>query len=170
LLALLDAHYHPELLSPHLLSDLRFEDGVWHCNGARYDAVLMPGVAVLPTSLAWLLGCTAPSLYWLWDVPQSDAQGWEIPFDQQPEAVSFRVLFQLLAKRAALRPCVAPSRSWVTVTPRADGDLVSIAPSRSGVTYAGELRFGGRSVLLPTSDALTSYRFDHDGGAPQLLS
>jgi hypothetical protein len=125
---------------------------------------------VLPSSLAWLLRCTAPSLYWLWDAPQSDALGWEIPFERQPEAVSFRMLFQLLETRAALRPCIAPARSWVTVTPRMDGDIVSLAPSRSGITCAGQLRYGGRSVLLPEAESLRSYRFPRDGGEAEPLS
>lgn len=142
ILALVDAHYQPDVVSPLLAARGRWKNGVFTLGRYRYDAVVMPFMphpdrqltAAFRNGGTRVVSCT-----------RTDDAGADV-----------------LSRLAALgveRPVVGPAGTWVSATAATAGTLVTVIPSRHGGSYEGDLVCGSSRATLSRQHGLATMLF-----------
>jgi hypothetical protein len=130
LLALVDNHYHVDVLAPSACTGSRWAQGEYLVGESRYRAVITPFMNAQQSKSLCLSRRT--------QVFSIDSAG---------RAASDRVL-EWLAGITDLRPVLAPKGSWVTMTQYQDGFVVTLSPARHGYRYCGSVSVYGQVVEL----------------------
>jgi hypothetical protein len=161
LLMLLDNHYHVGVIASTDLSHSRWAGGHFELRHESFDALVVPYPAGLPAStLRRLKGPAGRTLFAF----ESSSSGGKIrPGLRQDEIIP------VLSALPELRPVDAPEDCWVTMTPQTDGTVVSLAPSRCGGSYAGDVRYRGRVVRLSDTRGLIRIFFP-GSGEPKIIT
>jgi hypothetical protein len=169
LLALLDNHYHVEVVSAALCGDGRFEKGAYVCGRRRYDAIILPFPRVLHPDILPILRRRRKNVLLFQGTPQRMNNGRRVsvrPAESRPDIDGVLLWLEGLPQ---LRPVKAPAGSWTTSTPVRGGTVISLAPSRYGYAYGGRLSRHGVSIDIPRTSGLTRVFFPHAGG-PVILT
>ncbi len=164
LLALLDTHYHVEVVSAALCRDGRFEKGAYVSGKRRFDAVLLPFPRVLHPDILPLLRRQMKNVLLFQGTPERMNNGRKVtvrPAESRPD-IDGALLW--LKDMPNLRPVEAPAGSWVSSTPVRAGTVITLAPSRYGYTYGGRLSRHAVSIDISRTSGLTRVLFPHEGG------
>ncbi|MBP1690782.1 MAG: hypothetical protein H6Q32_134 [Bacteroidetes bacterium] len=151
LLALVDAQYQPDVLSPAHASRGHWKDGKFLVGESAYDAVIVPYTPQPRKALASLFRKHESRILHV------DAH----PLDPN-------TLIEKLNAMGVDRPVRGPENAWVSITRLPGESIVSVVPSRHGGFVEGPVRFGIAQIALPRSGGLTRVRFK-DAHAPVLL-
>jgi hypothetical protein len=152
LLALVDAQYQPDVVSPAVAAHGRWKGKAFVVGKHSYDAVVVPYAPTLRKDLAVLF--------------------------RKHESRVVRVSASPLEPKAFLeqlgaldveRPARGPVGSWVSVTHVGDDTIVSVIPSRHLGHVEGHVEFGGMQINVPRTGGLVEIRF-RDGEAPAIIN
>jgi hypothetical protein len=168
LLSLLDAHFHVDVLST-----LAVQHGHWKknrfCLGTgKYDFVLFPYPGIIGRSLLRLSRQATKQWAFVFDRPTLFEDGKKVPTPAQMGLSGIDEVSNRLQSLPGLRPVQAPRNCWVTITSAKQGTIVSLAPSRVGYRFGGEVRFNGQTIVLEETEQLQRI-FYPIAGVPQRL-
>ena len=145
ILALLDAHYHPDVVAPIIASHGRWVDGAFVMGRHQYDAVLLPYTTEPDRNMA---------------IAMRKGGDRVIRFD--PAAAGRDALPARLAALGIPRPAYGPAGSWVSVTPARDETIVTVVPARHTGVVEGEVTCGSSVCRLPRTAGLVRVSFSED--------
>jgi hypothetical protein len=167
ILSLLDKHFHVDVLSTPMLHAARWNNGRLCLGNQKYDFVLAPHPNVIDRRLLRLLLQVRERTAFVFSSPTLSEDGKK--FAAVPaNAVSALRAVELLRIVPELRPVEAPDNCWVTMTSSSQGTIVSLAPSRVGHRFAGNVTFNDQTVSLGETGQLQRILFP-DKGSPKLL-
>jgi hypothetical protein len=156
LLALLDNHYHVDVLAPSACLGARWSKGTYIVGEMRYRAVIAPLITDLLSSSLHLSSGKPVCFIGSAGSLQENASA---------RAISSDVL-EWLAGIEGLRPVTVPEGCWATMTDIGTGTVVTLSPSRHGYQYGGAVALNERVVdLQEGGDGLTRVFFPHTGQA-----
>jgi hypothetical protein len=164
ILALLDNHYHVEVVSAALCADGRFDKGAYVSGKRRYDALILPFPQVLHPDIVPVLRQRKKNVLLFHGTPQRLNNGRKFSAGPVESRSDIHGVLLWLEGLPHLRPVEAPAGSWVTSTPVRAGTVVCLAPSRYGQTYGGRLSMHDVSIDIPRTSGLTRVLFPHEGG------
>jgi hypothetical protein len=164
ILALLDNHYHVEVVSAALCADGRFDKGAYVSGKRRYDALILPFPQVLHPDIVPVLRQRKKNVLLFHGTPQRLNNGRKFSAGPVESRSDIHGVLLWLEGLPHLRPVEAPAGSWVTSTPVRAGTVVCLAPSRYGQTYGGRLSRHDVSIDIPRTSGLTRVLFPHEGG------
>ena len=167
-LALTDAHYHVEIASMSALENLTWKDGLFQDGEFAYEVAIVPYPSGLPDSLRAVLREGNERTFYVFEYPQEVPGGWAVDSLASGKAEAVSDVFRWLASFHGLRPVKAPERSWVTLTRTSSGHVVSLAPSRFGYGYRGQVSFQRTSIAIDKQTSLVRIFFSHEGKAELL--
>jgi hypothetical protein len=167
-MSLLDSHFYVDLLATSTAREARWIRRQFCVGSGKYDFVLCPHFSVIDRRLLRLLGAGNDRVAFVSTFPGTFDDGNKVPAAQHHGPTSMVDLLARIMSMSELRPVRAPAKSWVTTTQMKEGTIVSLIPSRSGYRYGGEVRLGGKSIMLPETDELTRILFPSIG-EPMIL-
>jgi hypothetical protein len=166
ILALLDAHYQVDVLSPSVCERARWSGESLVMGSHRYDAVLFPSPDVMKPSLTRIFCGPSKRLLYIGGRPVRRTDGRAISSSSATMARTNDEALEWLAAMPQIRPVGAPAGSWATATELARGTMVSLMPSRLGKRFRGEVSFNGRAIELAELSGLARVFFPADGSTP----
>jgi hypothetical protein len=95
----------------------------------------------------------------VYDAPTNFEDGKSIPAPKGHLSSEPGNVLARLKSLSALRPVKAPKKCWATMNQTKQGTIVSLAPSRVGYRYEGEVRIGDKSIILAETDELKRILF-----------
>ena len=138
--------------------------GQQFCVGTgKYDFIVFPYPEVVDPSLLRLLSRFGERILFAFGSPAVSERGTSIQAKAPPCLSDFDQVFHRLIASPDLRPVKAPENCWTTMTNLKHGTLVSIAPSRAGARFQGEVMFKNKVFHLPETDGLERIFFPSDG-------
>ena len=149
-LALLDEHYHPDVVSPLLAMRGRWINGSFVMGRHRYDAVVLPYGGAMDKNMAAAMRNGGDRV---------------IRFD--PAGAAAAALPARLALLGIPRPARGPVGSWVSVTSTAQESVVTVVPARHTGVVEGNVTCGGSEISLPRTAGLVRVHF-HDDSSPEI--
>ncbi|RPH37699.1 hypothetical protein EHM92_01995 [bacterium] len=159
LLALLDSHYHVDVLSTSACHGALWSRGELVLGDHRYRAVVAPFATAEQSSSLHLSG----------KKPVFFLHSMAMPDRKRVGGTTTEGLLQWLAYIPGIRPVSAPSGSWTSMTRVREGMVVTLSPSRHGYRYTGNVSLDGETVeLLEERGGLTRILFPRSG-EPQVL-
>jgi len=168
LLSLLDAHFHLDVLSTSLLRHAGWKKDRFCLGNEKYDFVLVPHPRVLGRNLLRVLTQVEDNSAFIFDRPMLFEDGKEVPASAHHGLSGIKEVLDQLETLPALRPVQAPRNCWVTMTPAKQGTIVSLAPSRVGYRFGGEVRFNAKTFVLEETGQVERIMFPI-AGVPQRL-
>jgi hypothetical protein len=165
-LSLLDMHFHVDVLSTSAVKQAHWKKKCFCVGSEKYDFVLAPNSRVVERSLLRLLTQVKEKSAFIFDHPTLFDDGKKVP--NPAHASSIKEVLDRLRLLPELRPVRAPQNCWVTLTPAKQGTIVSLAPSRVGYQFGGEVRFSDQSIVLKETQLLQRVLFPLKG-MPHLL-
>jgi hypothetical protein len=153
ILALLDNHYHVDMLSSSLIVT----------GQGRYDAIILPFPQVIHSDVARLIKEHRDTIFFLSGVPERFSDGRKAFVTGGAHGTTIDQALAWLESIPGLRPVQAPQRTWVTVTPVTIGTMVTLSPSRHGYRFSGGITVEGGSVDLPELSKLTRIFVPREG-------
>jgi hypothetical protein len=169
LLALLDNHYHVDLIGSRQVLGGRWKGGRFVLGPLSYETVVFPYPGVIDADCLKLMQGGGSSVRYVFGAPAVTTSGKTVRGTRARFAADAGLLLSDLSAESALVPVRGPRQSWITMTPLDDGLVVSLAPSRAGLSFGGVVEFGGRSVTIEQTGALVRIHFP-PAGAPRLLT
>ncbi len=151
LLALVDAHYQPDVISPARAARGRWKNGKFVIGRFSYDAVIMPYTPDPRKELVSLFRKHESRLLHIDDAPLEPG-----------------VFLKKIETLGVDRPVRGPKQSWVSLTRLHNETIVTLIPSRHGGSIEGLVRYGGSQMSVPRSGGLVIVRF-RDDQAPVLV-
>jgi hypothetical protein len=168
LLSLLDMHFHVDVLSTSAVQHARWKNKRFSSGTEKYDFVLSPYPGVVGRSLLRLLTRGKERSACVFDRPTLFEDGKKVPASAHDSLSGINEVLDRLQSLPGLRPVQAPPDCWVTMTPVRQGTLVSLAPSRVGRRFGGEVRFNGQTIILEETEQLQRILYPL-AGVPQRL-
>ena len=168
ILSLLDHHFHVDVLATSAARDGRWQRKQFVVGSDRYDFVLYPQPTVIDRKLLHLLQRQRDRVLFLFGNPTHWDDGKSIPASLIPTSSHLDDALIWLSSTQQLRPVHAPEQSWVTMTQLKQGTIVSLAPSRVGLRFKGEVALRDKTIILPETDRLERILFP-SGGDPKRL-
>jgi len=163
ILALVDLHYHIEVISESLLSKAKWTSDVLRIDSHKYEGVLYPYPTVVNRKVFSLLQKNKGRFHCAFANPEWDSTGTKLDCcDIQPEWTVDGVI-SLLELHKAFRCVEAPANSWVSITRVHAGMMVCLSPSRHGYSYEGLVSYQGQSIELGKQKGLTRILFSQNG-------
>ena len=170
ILALVDAGFHPEVLSPVLAARGRWTTEGFCLNGRCYQAAVYPHARTLPEDYRRLFRGAGTRMLVAFDHPRRTAAGRPVRLPPYRLAPGVQEVLAVLGTVPALRPVTAPPHAWTTWTKTGAGVVVSVAPARCGATVEGRLSYRGQSVVLPPTSSLSRIVFPRTRAEAEVLS
>jgi hypothetical protein len=170
ILALLDAHYQVDVLSPSVCERGRWFGEKLVLGVQRYDAVLFPSPNALKPSLTRLLGSNSSRLLFVGGRPERRTDGRLLRHSSPAVARTLQDVSEWLAAIPGIRRIEAPEGCWATMTERASGTVVSLMPARLGRRFQGLVSLDGRTVAIPEQQGLIRVVFPKDDSAPTVTA
>ena len=162
-LFLLDHHFHVELLSTSVARKGRWRGKQFCVGTGKYDFIVFPYPEVVDPSLLRLISRFEERIMFAFGSPMVSERGTSIQAIAPACLSDFdKVLHRLMAS-PDLQPVKAPENCWTTMTNLKHGTLVSIAPSRVGARFQGEVMFKDKVFHQPETDGLERIFFPSDG-------
>lgn len=166
LCSLLDQHVQVDVLATSAVRKGRWSRNQFRVGSKTYDFVLCPHARIIDRQLFRVLKSVTQRVLFLFDAPAQFENGKPVP--DAPASVPASEGLARIQSMNELRPVHAPEHSWVTMTRTRRGIIVSLAPSRAGYRYGGEVRMGNRSILLSETNQLKRILFP-PAGQPVML-
>lgn len=155
LLALLDNHFHVDVISQEMLTHGQWQHGSYHFNQYQYKSIIYPYPEIIDEQVAHTLNAEPQRVFYFWQNRDSaDSSGVNLV----KKASDISDLIKLLEQQD-LRPIQAPENCWISLTMLDGQILISVAPSRYTYEYEGELRYANQSTALAPSSGLTRVIF-----------
>jgi len=159
ILSLLDNHFHVDVLATTVA-----RNGHWYgkqfCIGAgKYDFVLCPHATIVDRKLLRILNAAKDKVLFPHEAPTHFEDGKSIPTSLLHDSSEPGEVLARLKSLSELRTVKAPEQCWVTITQTKQGTIVSLAPSRFGYRYSGEVRIRDKSIMLAETDQLERILF-----------
>jgi hypothetical protein len=142
ILSLVDAHYHPDVVSPILASHGRWVNGTFVMGRHRYDAVVLPYEAEPDRNMTIAM-----------------RKGGERVVRFDPMSVLPAALPERLASLGVPRPAYGPAGTWISMTAVGRETVVTIIPARHQGVVEGEMICGPSITGLPRTNGLVRVRF-----------
>ncbi len=168
ILALLDNHYHVDLIGSTRAAEGRWRQGKFTLGGRGYHIIIYPFPSVVGGALYATLREEKDRVLYMYGAPAITAEGVRLRPGRTDMALKDQEIFDRLAGEESLRPVRAPAGTWVTMTRHSGGILVAVAPSRVSHAAAGVVSFNDASVSIPPSQAVRRILFV-PGEGPRLL-
>jgi len=168
LLSLLDAHFHPDVLSTSAVQHARWRKRRFCLGTGKYDFVLFPYPGIIGRSLFRLLTRGMDSVAFVFDQPMLFEDGKKVPTSAHGGLSGINEVLDRLQSFPGLRPVRAPRNCWITMTPVERGTIVSLAPSRVGYRFGGEVKFNDQTIVLEETGQLQRILYPRTG-EPQRL-
>jgi hypothetical protein len=146
ILALMDGHYHPDVVSPLIAARGRWVNGMFVVGRLRYDAVLLPFAPTPDRNMTVAMRNGGERVF---------------RFDASPPDTA--ALLAGLATKGVPRPVRGPEGSWVSATVLPDETIVTAIPSRHGGVVEGNIECGSAFVRIPRSMGLVRVHFPEEG-------
>jgi hypothetical protein len=153
-LALLDAHYHVDVLSPSQVLAGQWSGNRLDVRGQRYSSVVYPHPTVVNAGVMRLLARRPGRVLYAFGLPERTVQNKPTKAARlfAPDAMA---VLQWLQEHQITRPVVAPPGTWVTLSHLGNGQsLVCVVPSRHGIPYEGKVSCFGQSTTVPSQTGL----------------
>ena len=166
LCSLLDEHVQVDVLATTAAGTGRWSKNQFHVGSKTYDFILCPHARVIDRRLLQILNMAKERVLFLFDSPAHFENGKRIR--TAPPSVSASGGLARIRSMNELKPVYAPEHSWVTMTRTKRGTIISLAPSRAGYRYGGEVRMGNQSIVLPETNQLKRILFP-PAGQPVIL-
>lgn len=154
ILALLDEHYHIDVVSQSVAAMGRWVGRRFKIGRREYAAMIFPFSQVLLPKIVRLIRDRRENIFYLSGVAERLSDGRKAPLTRGVQGTDISHTLGWLESIPALRPVQAPPQTWVTVTPIAGGAVVCLSPARHGYRFSGRVTVGGRSIDLPESKKL----------------
>ena len=158
LLALIDNHYHVDVVSAEMLAKGKWQDGHFHLNQYQYQSIIYPYPEIINEQSAVMLNKGVQQVFYIWQNTDAQASA-ELNTINSANNIT-GLLFGL--GQHDLRPLQAPANCWVSLVISDSQVVVSIAPSRYSYEYEGELKYKNQSVDLIRSSGLTRVIFSKE--------
>jgi hypothetical protein len=168
LLALLDRHYHVDVLSAAEVEKGRWRHSQFECPVGRHDLVLLPSPEVVTSKMKQALGTTTDRVLCVFSGPEWTEHGKVVAGSGWKICPSTEAVLDQLAQFPELRPVTAPAGTWITRTAHDEGMIVTLAPARCYTRYAGTVGWGGARLNVSESTGLTRILFSRTG-VPRIL-
>ena len=149
-LALIDAHFHPDVVSPIIASRGRWVNGVFVVGRHRYDAVVVPAGVEHDKNIA---------------VAMRNGGDRIVRFD--PTAAGVAALPHRLASLAIPRLVRGPEGSWVSIVHGSHGSVATVVPSRHTGVIEGDVVCGASVARIARTAGLVRVHFP-ESGAPTI--
>jgi hypothetical protein len=169
LLALLDHHYHVDVLAPADVESGRWRRSRFECPAGRYDVVLLPFPEVVTPKMVRTLGRKNDRVLCSFAGPERTERGTTLNGPAWRISQAIEGVLEYLAQFPELRPVSAPTGTWVTWTAHTEGAMVTLAPARCCATYVGTVRWAGASADVHQNAGLTRILFP-PSGSPRILT
>jgi hypothetical protein len=163
ILSLLDHHFHVDVLATTSVRNGHWHGKQFRFGAGKYDIVLCPHASIVDRRLLQMLNAAKDKVLFPYEGPSRFEDGKSIPNSLLHDSSEPGEVLARLSSMSELRPVTAPEQSWVTITQTKQGTIVSIVPSRFGYRYKGEVRLGGKSIILPETDQLERILFPRVG-------
>jgi len=167
LLVLLDNHHQVDLHAASVCRKGSWSNGSFVLGDSRYGAVLLPNPDILHPDLRGVIREGGEKVLFLGGVPQRTSAGRKVFFPSVSRVADIPGALRWLAAKSDPNTVRAPSQSWATVSHLSTGTMVSLAPSRHGYRYRGEVSIGESTVNLPECHGLVRVLFPQ-AGPPEL--
>ncbi len=138
LLAMLDNHYHVDVLSPSACAGARWSAGELSAGKAHYCAVIAPFMGARESGSLHL--SRKKPVFFFHPMADHDDNGGLEP--------TIGDVMKWLAGIPGVRPVVAPAGAWTTMVHTEAGTVVTLSPSRHGYQYFGPVSLNGAAVQL----------------------
>lgn len=156
-LALLDNHYHVDMLSTSACAGARWSGRGFVVGKLTYRAVISP-----------LASADDRGKFRLTRNKNAYVPGIE-SLDEKGQRQIINDVLAWLHDLPDTRPVIVPGNCWTTITHVRAGTLVALSPSRHGSRYCGQVAFGDDHVeLADERNGLTRILFPA-GGKPRML-
>jgi len=166
LLSLLDEHFHVDVLSTSALEYAQWKKKRFYVGTEKYDFVLSPYTTIIDRRLLRLLTQVREKSAFVFDQPRLFEDGKKVPTPTRGGLAGINEVLERLYPLPELRPVQAPQNCWVTMTSAKQGTIVSLAPSRVGYRFGGEVRFNDQTIDLEETEQLQRILFPC-AGVPQ---
>ncbi len=155
--ALVDHHYHVDVISPALFADGSWNNSHYYLGTQRYITVLCPYPRILKHSAYKQLRTQPDRILYLYDIPGLTPKGNPLTPVSSGVAESVDDMLSWLHGHPTLRPIQAPEGCWVSHTPDANGDWITLVPSRVGESCSGQVTFRDKSVPVECDGLVRIY-------------
>jgi hypothetical protein len=170
ILALVDAHFQVDVLSPSACERARWSGDQLVLGTQSYDAVLFPSPNVLRPSLTRLVGPTSSRLLFIGGRPERCADGRLFTRSAPTVAGTIHDVFEWLAAIPRIRRVEAPHGCWATIAELAQGTMVSLMPARLGKHVQGPVSLDGRTADIPEQRGLVRVFFPKSDSSPTVTT
>ena len=170
LLGLTDTHYQIDIVSSQLFSKAASAQGRLLLDNFRYDAVIYPYPDVIETKTAPVINAARRNMVFVFSSCVRTNAGKRKSFPDIMAVHSFDELVEWLTLRTHTRLVRAPVNSWVTITRAEAGWIVSLAPSRRGRSYEGDVTFQHKTVEVGKQTGLINILFSKNGSSRMMDS
>ena len=166
LLALVDEHFHLDVLSTTSLQRAQWKNNQFCAAGGKYDFVIFPYPEVVGRKMYRLFTHVKGRSAFMFGQPRWYEDGKKMP--AAFEKTGMYEILQRVLSMPDLRPVQAPKNCWVTMTVVKHGTIISLAPSRARYRFEGEVRFNDKMIVLEETDQLKRILFPRTG-APKII-
>lgn len=148
LLALTDHHYHVDVVSPSLFAAGKWHDRQFMLKQNVYESVIFPFAEILSEATANIQQSGAAQTLYAFGEPRKLINNQAVNFPIIHLVKNLAEVLVWLEKQENLRPVHAPQNSWVSLTRLPGKTVVTLAPSRHGYEYEGDVTFAGEVISI----------------------
>lgn len=159
LLALTDHHYHVDVVSDAIFTKGKWRDQRFILSQYAYDAVIFPYAEIISEATANIQQNGAGQTLYAFSEPRRLANGENLSLPVVHRAGNQKEVLSWLREKPQLRPVQAPENSWVSLTRLREKTIITLAPSRHGFAFSGEIAVDGERLAVTRSRELQRFAF-----------
>jgi hypothetical protein len=159
LLALLDHHYHIEVVSSSLFATGEWRDRRFVLEQNVYEAVIFPYAEILSEAMTTIQQNGAAQTLYAFGEPRKLINGRTVALPIDHRAKNPDEVLRWLNEQPKLRPVKAPDHAWISLTRMPEQTIVTLAPSRHGYQYEGEVAYAEKVVAISRGEKLSTVIF-----------
>ncbi|NUM79150.1 hypothetical protein HUU40_32735 [candidate division KSB1 bacterium] len=159
LLVLTDHHYHVDVVSDSIFTKGIWKDQQFILDQNVYEAVIFPYAEILSEAAAIIQQNGAGQTLYAFNEPHKLANGPSVALPIDHRAKNAEEVLSWLQEKPRLRPVIAPDHSWISLTRMPEQTIVTLAPSRRGYHYEGEIVWGDKAATISRCANLSRVNF-----------